>query len=395
MLTADEVQALLVDLESDRVERTVSENDTDKFSRAVCAFANDMPNHKKPGFLIIGADDKTGRVVGANISDQLLQRLGGLRSDGNILPLPALLVYKVDLAGGSVAVVEVQPSDLPPVRYKGRVCIRVGPRRAEANEQEERILSERRSAFVTTWDLQPVPTAPIEELSLRLFGAYRDSVVPAEVIEANHRSLKEQLAAFRFFNLQRDVATVAGVIAVGTRPRFHLPGAYVQFLRFPGIEGTEIPVDQAEIDGDLDAVTLSLHLRFSANNITSMIQLGGFKESLHPQYPEWAIRELLHNALMHRDYASTSPVRFYWFEDRIEIQNPGGPYGVVTPETVMRTSAYRNPSIAEVMKNLGYVNRFGYGLQRVQALLAQNGNPPIEFDIDDRFFRVVVRKRAA
>lgn len=248
---------------------------------------------------------------------------------------------------------------------------------------------------VTTLDMLPVPTAPIEELSRRLFGAYRDSVLPADVIEANHRSTKEQLAAFRFFNLQRDVATVAGIIVVGINPRYHLPGAYVQFLRFPGTEAIDLPIDQAEVDGDLYTVIQSLHHRFSANNVISMTQHDGFKESLHPQYPEWAMRELLHNALMHRDYSSTSPIRFYWFEDRIEIQNPGGPYGAVTPETLMRATAYRNPAIAEAMKSLGYVNRFGYGLQRAQALLAQNGNPPIEFDIDDRFFRVVVRKRAA
>lgn len=391
MLTAEQVQELLLDLESDRVERTVSTNNTDKFSRAVCAFANDMPNHRKPGLLIVGADD-AGEIAGIPITDQLLQNLGALRSDGNILPLPALQVYKVDLAGGAVAVVEVQPSDSPPVRYKGSVRIRVGPRRAEANEQEERILSERRSRLLATWDMQPIPGSSIDELSGRIFSAYRAAVVPAEVIEANHRTMKEQLAAFRFYDLQRDLPTVAGLLTVGINPRFHLPGAYVQFLRFDGVTMTELPSDQAEIDGDLDTVARSLHARVAANNRTRLVRAGGFRESQRSDYPEWALRELLNNALMHRDYASTSPIRFNWFADRIEIQNPGGVDGKVTTDSLTRRSAYRNPTIAEAMKNLGYVNRFGYGLQRAQALLLENGNPPLELEVDYAYFRVVVRR---
>lgn len=233
MLTTDEVSQLLTDLECDRVERTTSTNNTDKFSRAVCAFANDMSSHRRPGVLLIGANDQ-GQPVGLTVTDQLLQTLAALRSDGNILPLPALQVYKITLPDGELAVVEVAPSDLPPVRYKGRVCIRIGPQRAEANEQEERILSERRSVLVATWDVQPVPSAPLNELSTRIFNDYRAAVLPAEVLEANHRTMPEQLAALRFFDLPRGLATVAGVLVLGHRPRYHVPGAYVQFARCPG-----------------------------------------------------------------------------------------------------------------------------------------------------------------
>lgn len=392
MLTAEELGALLTDLESDRVERTLSTSDTDKFSRAVCAFANDMPNHRKPGVLIVGARDD-GTLASIEVTDQLLQNLGAIRSDGNILPLPAIQVYKAQVGDGEVAVVEVEPSDLPPVRYKGRVCIRVGPRRADANEQEERILTERRSVLVATWDVHPVPTAPLTELSLRLFSDYRLAAVPADVVEANHRTIEEQLAAFRFFDLRRSLATVAGVLLFGVNPRYHLPGAYVQFLRFPGTTMTDLPVDQAEIDGDLATVVQQLNARVKSYNATTTSTGEGFQDELCPEYPEWALRELLHNALIHRDYASTTPTRFTWFSDRIEIQSPGGLYGSVTPETLTRRSAYRNPVIAEAMKQLGYVNRFGFGIQRAEKLLADNGNPRPLFDIDAHTFAVTVLRR--
>ncbi len=88
---------------------------SDKFSEAVTAFSNDFPNHKLPGYLIIGVEDKTRKPVGLHVTDALLQNLAGLRSNGNIQPLPAITVVKYELIGGEVAVVEVIASSLPPL----------------------------------------------------------------------------------------------------------------------------------------------------------------------------------------------------------------------------------------------------------------------------------------
>src|ERR1017187_4141473 len=99
MITETELLALLTDLESFRVERTISINDNAKFSQAICAFANDMPGSRLPGFLLIGADDKTGAPSGLQATDELLRNLAGLVSDGNILPPPAIVVYRQTLSG--------------------------------------------------------------------------------------------------------------------------------------------------------------------------------------------------------------------------------------------------------------------------------------------------------
>jgi ATP-dependent DNA helicase RecG len=83
-------------------------------------------------------------------------------------------------------------------------------------------------------------------------------------------------------------------------------------------------------------------------------------------------------------------VRFYWFEDRIEIQSPGGLFGRVTLESITRINDYRNPDIAEALKALGYVNRFGYGIQNAQFLLQKNGNPPAEITADQHTVLVTI-----
>lgn len=88
------------------------------------------------------------------------------------------------------------------------------------------------------------------------------------------------------------------------------------------------------------------------------------------------------NAIMHRDYQTNAPVLFYEYDDRIEVQNPGGLYGKVSEENFPNVSDYRNPFIAKAMKILGYVNRFSRGIYRVQKELVDNGNGEAIFDFD-------------
>ena len=156
MLSEPELLSLMRDIESFRVERTISTTDTDKFREAICAFSNDMLGSGQLGYLLIGVDDKTGLPVGLNVSDHLLLKLSAYRSDGTISPAPVITADKHTFSPGTfspgaseIAVVEVHPSPLPPVRYKGRICIRSGPHKGCANEAQERILSDRRitSAF--------------------------------------------------------------------------------------------------------------------------------------------------------------------------------------------------------------------------------------------------------
>jgi ATP-dependent DNA helicase RecG len=383
MITETELTVLLSDLESDRIERTESIKDTDKFCRAICSFANDLPNHQRPGYLLVGVKDN-GSLSGLTVTDELLKNLAAIRSDGNVLPQPYMSVVKFHFDGGDITVVEVNPSDLPPVRYNGRVHVRVGPRRAIANEQEERVLAERRVASVRSFDARPCSEATIDDIALGQFDAYRREVIDPETIAANNGSIELQLASLRLYDLGRQSPTHAGILLFGKNPRFFLPGAYVQYLKLPGTDLTEQPDDQAEISGDLHSVLRELEGRIRLLIKTTMRPISALEEKILSDYPEWALRELLMNAVMHRNYDSNSPIRFYVFSDHIEIMSPGGLYGEATPENFPTRNSYRNPVIAEAMKSLGFVNRFGYGVQRAQALLALNGNPPADFKFDER-----------
>jgi ATP-dependent DNA helicase RecG len=189
-MTDQELESLLDDIESDRMERKASVADSDKIRQAICAFANDLPNHRQPGILFVGVDDK-GKPVGLRITDQLLQTLSAMRSDGNILPFPSMLVQKRTLKGADIAVVIVQPSDAPPVRYKGRMWIRIGPRRGIATLQEERQLAEKRRFHDLPFDIHPVPSLSLDVLDELLFWqVYLPSAVDVDVLIRNERTLE-------------------------------------------------------------------------------------------------------------------------------------------------------------------------------------------------------------
>jgi len=392
-MNEQELRDLIASHEADRVEFTIATKDTDKFSEAVCAFSNDLPRHDRPGHLVIGVDN-AGQFAGISVSDELLRNLGGLRDDGNVQPLPMISIEKVSTSQGEVAVVTVQPASLPPVRYKGRICIRNGPRRGYATEHEERILIERRVSQAKTFDAQPCLDSKLDDLATSLFVIdYLQQAVAADVIAENKRSVEQQLASLRFFDLSNECPTHAGIILFGLDVRNWLPGAYVQFLRVEGDSLAAPVINDRELAGDLLTVLRELDALVDAQLIQFPLTNGALRERNVESYPRIAIRELLMNAVMHRDYAATAPLRVTWLADRVEIQSPGGLYGEASPANFPRQTSYRNPVIAEALKALGYVNRYGRGVLRAQDVLEKNGSPPAEFQFDAGYVLATVRRR--
>lgn len=383
MTSLDNIQSMLLDLENDRIERTISTTNTDKFGQAICAFANDLPNHKQPGYLFLGVDDD-GVVTGLNVTDDLLKNIAAIRTDGNIQPQPSMVVQKVPLPEGDIIMVEVQPHVFPPVRYKGRVWIRVGPRKGVASEADERLLLEKRAANIQTFDATPCFGATLDDIDQQLFKHdYLPKAIPDEVSEHDKRSIKEKMQALGFYDAKYDCPTYAGIIFFGKRPERFLGGAYVQYVRLGGKGRAGKIITEHKFTGNL-CIILDEIDTFIKTTIANRrpIPVSAAREDYFVDYPYWATRELVMNAICHRDYTGNGPVQFYQYDDRIEILNPGGLYGKANSQNFPRVNDYRNPVIAEGMRVLGYVNRYSWGVLEVQDRLEENGNGMPEFDLD-------------
>ncbi|MCA9163640.1 MAG: putative DNA binding domain-containing protein [Planctomycetales bacterium] len=394
-----ELETLLDDIESDLAERKETWNGDapDKGREAVCAFANDLPDHRRPGVLFVGVKDD-GTPIGLAVTDELLRTLADIKTSGAILPPPTIAVEKRTLKGTDVAVVTVVPSDAPPVRFKGRICVRIGPRRGIATAQDERILNERRRFRDLPFDIQTVPGATLADLNRRSFeDEYLPNAFAPDVIAANERSYEQRLAALRLVSsADNPVPTILGLLAIGRATRDWLPGAYIQFVRFDGADLSDAILDELDVDGELAQVLRRIDEKLDSHNRTRIDLKSADVETRSEQYPKVALQQFVRNAVMHRTYENTnSPVRVYWFEDRIEIHSPGGPFGVVTAETFGRPgyTDYRNPNLADAMKVLGFVQRFGVGIAVAQKELRDNGNPPAEFQVHPNRVLVIMRKR--
>ena len=394
MLNDEELIRLIECGESDRVEFTIAANDLDKLRKAICAFANDLPGHKQPGVLFVGLEDD-GRCANLSIDDALLQKLGGLRSEGKILPFPSLEVAKKNLRGCEVAVVQVEPSDNPPVKMDGRCWIRTGPRRAQASPEEERRLTEKRRWGNLPYDMQGVAGATVEnDLDVQRFqNEYLPAAVSPEVLAENRRDEREQMKALRL--VTRDgTPTVTAILMLGKNPHDWFPGAYVQFVRYDGEEVPAPVLDQAELIGPLSDQLREAD-RLLKRHISTALDTEGDRHVEKPDYPFIALRELVRNAVVHRNYENShTPVRVTWLNGHIQISSPGSVYGAVTKQNFGTPDAtsYRNPSLAEAMKNQGFMERFGMSIPLARQALEANGNPPPEFDVQDTFVFATIRK---
>ena len=369
-MTKEELQKIIAIDEGFRIELTTSKGDMDKFQEAICAFANDMPGSGKKGYLLIGVLDN-GKISGMKVDDALMKRISGIRSDGNILPLPVMTTEKVQTDEGDVLVVEVTPSFDTPVRYRGRTFIRIGPRRDIASAEEERILAERCAASLPTYDTRPCREATIDDIDTdTIIKEYLPKAIDAETLATDKRPLKEQLASLRLFNIQWDCPTYAALIMFGKNPRYFMQGDYIQFVRFRGNDNGGEILNERRFEGCLYKVLPQLENFIRDGIVTKRpVPISILREKDVRNYPYKVLRELMMNAVMHRDYQANMPTRLYQYDHHIEIMNPGGLYGQAM---------------------------FNHGVSEVQDLLKENQSPVAEFNVNlVTAFSVVVHEPEA
>jgi ATP-dependent DNA helicase RecG len=392
MVTDKELETLLKEQESDLIERKRSLGDGQSIRQNICAFANDLPNRGQLGILLIGVEDN-GNCAGLAITDELLSTLSQMSSDGSLMPIPTTIVERKCLNECDVAVVTVHPSQSPPVRFKGRAYVRVGPTVRTTTPEEERMLSERRRSADLPFDMRPAAGATPQDLDTEYVRThYLPNAIAPDVLEGNRRTLEEQMRSLRL--LREHIPTWGALLGFGIDPQGWLPGAYVQFLRIDGIRLTDPIRDQKTLTGRLEDVLRRLDELLELG-ITVRTKVAGTKREIRkPDYPLVALQQLTRNAVMHRLYEGTNtPVRVHWYDDRIEIQNPGGLYGQVNERNFGEGATdYRNPLVAEIMHHLGYAQRFGLGIPLAKKELSKNGNLSPEFDFQHNQFVVSVRR---
>jgi len=183
--------------------------------------------------------------------------------------------------------------------------------------------------------------------------------------------------------------TYAALLLFGRQPERWLPSAGILMARFTGGSLADQFIKQ-EIHGPLPD-QLRLAEAFLRDHLPSVVRMQGLEHQETPIYPLEALRELLVNAVAHRDYnVQGDSIHVNIFSDRIEIDSPGGLPGPMTLENLLDARFSRNPVILQVLADMGFVERLGYGLNRVMEVTRRQHLRPPRFEEIAGSFRVTL-----
>jgi len=369
LLTEREVAGLMAVPEGQLLERKSARIHPRDLATTLVAFAN-----ADGGRLLVGVeDDGTATGLGLAADREQAERL--LRAAYEFCTPSVQIEYQLVRQGDfSLLIIDVPVSSRVHNHTNGRVYLRVLDRDQPLNADETL-----RVAFAkgqASYEGQPVRGARLEDVDLDLVAEYarlRDLDQPPERILRGLHLLME------------DTLTVAGVLLFAREPGRWLPRAGVDWLRF---EGTSIELGAAFNLVKREELTVPLPRlirrtwELAGTMIRTRYQLRGLEMVSQAEYPEFAWREVIVNAIAHRDYSITgTAIQVRMFDDRLEIESPGGLPGIVTVENIRRRHFSRNPQIVGVLRAWHYIEELGLGVDRVfREMEAFGAAPPVITD---------------
>ncbi len=243
-------------------------------------------------------------------------------------------------------------------------------------------------------DKAPVANATLADLNLDQVQAHIIRAVEAGRCQGSPDKLEEFLQRYRCVTLHNGVLTptVAGILMFGVDPQRFLIHAVVGLAHFPGtVPDTEDVLHLERYGGTLPEQIDALDRYLWANTRRGFTMDGSPQRVERPEYPRKAIRELTINAVAHRDYNDDARYsRITMFMDRIEWVSPGGLPGGITVVNILQAQFARNPNVAELLYQIGYIERFGLGLDMVTRELSKAGLPELSMRDNEGSFIVTM-----
>ncbi|MEJ5310779.1 MAG: RNA-binding domain-containing protein [Anaerolineae bacterium] len=362
---------------------------TDDIAAALVAFAN-----TDGGQLIFGVDNNRA-IIGVDDPDRLMQRVDQIAYQNCEPPLTILQETIRTDNDRVVVVVNIPKGDQRPYRtHRGDYFIRTTTGRRRASRQELlRLFQSSESLYydeTVVWraTLRDLDEGRFADFFRRFYQRQIGSVQEMASLMKNMRLLEEREGELR--------PTLAGLLCFGRDPQRFFPYAQINAARIPGETLAAAPSDIKLIGGTLFDM-LEDTARFLRIHLRRPHIIRKFEPEERPEIPEEALRELIVNALVHRDYTVASPIRVLIFDDRLEIRTPGGLPNTVTIEAILLGAAHvlRNPTLYTMFSRAGLVTQLGSGVLRAKQLIEQEAHAALRLEVVQNEFVVSVSRSAA
>lgn len=362
-------------------------------AKAMISFSN-----TKGGRIIIGVEDKTGDIIGVDTKmdiEEYVMNVAAQNCEPIISPMIELHSFKDKL----VVIIDVPAGVLKPYHLKNKTVqestyIRIGSTNRSADKNHIQQLL--REAVNESFDRSLAPNTTANDLDLSKVEKYQ------ELKHARLGTPKENISAsfLKKIGIKNDAAvsspvTVGGLLLFGRSPQgiHNLSRAYIKIGRFNGKDVGDI-IDHDVLEGTLDE-QIENAVQFVRKHMFVSGKISGLKRDDRPTYPLAAIREVVTNAVIHRDYsrASSEAIMLRIFDDRIEAESPGLlPIGVRV-ENLGQAQNTRNPLVARSMFDMNYFDEWGQGINRIIRSCHENDNPAPRFEEKDSTFMVTIFAR--
>jgi len=366
--------------ESEKVEFKASLSEEREIMETICGFSNTAG-----GIILVGVNDN-GEIVGVETGrktiDDLLNKI-----KFSIEPMIIPQIEVVDIEGKKVLVISVAEGINKPYFVGGLSFKRIGKTNQRLTKEElERMILEKYKGLAS-FEERTIGEA-IDEIDEQEIKRFVENVKSARNIVLAYSSIKEFLE--RLGLLKEGKLTNAAVLCFSRKSELYFSYAILKCGRF-----RNGMVSEREITGPLlSQVENGLEFLMEHLSFTHTIGKNGKREERY-EVPIEALREALVNAVVHRDYEVASPIYIKIFDDRIEIINPGKLLPPLTPEKLRQEhpSILRNPKIANIFFLYGFIERWGYGTNKMIEACVKNGLKEPEFIEEDGFFKTVIYRR--
>ena len=378
-----EINSILKEGESEKVEFKLSLSQIDEIVQAVAGFAN-----FKGGMILTGVSDR-GEVFGIEIGRGSIENLANIINQKTEPKVhPEISVEKID--NKKIIVINVSESIDKPVLASGKLYKRVGKSTilASRNEFEKLVLEKHKEKIL--FDSQICEGAGLGEID-------NDAIKQFLKLAREENRIKisgdNNVLALKKLNLMKDnKLTNAAVLLFGKNPRKFFSNALVKCGRFKGELKQEF-FDIKDIDGDIfDCIQNSVNFLKDHLRLTAKIE--GLYRKEKWEIPIEALREAVINALIHRDYRSQGFTYIKLYDDEIVIANPGKLPDDLKIDDLYKEheSIQRNPLLAEAVYYTGMIDAWGRGIKNIVQMLNAEGLPKPLFEESGGHFRIIFKR---
>ena len=350
--------------ESEKVEFKKSLAERKEVLETISAFTNSNGGHIFVG-IEENKDGSVKDVVGVKIKGKEIENLGNeIKQNTDPVIYPSIEIR--ELKGKLVLVIEVKETPAKPVFAKiNKIPVafkRVGKTNQKMDVNElRRIISEGREFL---WDSHVCEDANLEDIDWKKVGWFKSLykyITGKEILTEDRRLLEN------FKCLENDTVKNSGILLFGEKPHKFISNNRATVVRYPEDEISDTYLDIKDFYGSIfDLIDNTDKYIRDHIQIASKLTPGQIHRDEIPQYPLFAIRELIVNAVAHRDYSiAGSRIIIKIFKNRIEYHSPGGFPPGITPENIVDMQCSRNPAIVEVLIKVKYIESIGDGIDRV------------------------------